>query len=58
MHRRQVLRSWLLEPADHLSGRPRHHNVRARTIEIKVRTSDFHTYFRSVTLLELTDATR
>jgi DNA polymerase-4 len=54
---REVLRSWLLELVDHLGQRLRHGGVRARTIELKARTSDFHTYIRSVTLREATNAT-
>jgi DNA polymerase-4 len=54
---REVLRSWLLELVDHLGQRLRYNGVRARTIDIKARTSDFHTYIRSLTLREPTDAT-
>jgi DNA polymerase-4 len=54
---REMLRSWLLGLVDHLGQRLRHNGVRARTIEIKARTSDFKTYIRSVTLREPTDAT-
>jgi hypothetical protein len=54
---REVLRSWLLELVDHLGQRLRHNGVRARTIEVKARSSEFKTYIRSVTLREPTDAT-
>jgi DNA polymerase-4 len=54
---REVLRSWLLDLVEHLSHRLRRIGVRARTVEVKVRTSDFRTYLRSLTLAEPTDVT-
>jgi DNA polymerase-4 len=54
---RDVLRSWLLELADQVSRRLRQLSIRARTIEIKLRSSDFTTHTRSVTLREPTDST-
>jgi DNA polymerase-4 len=54
---RQVLRAWLLDLVDHLAGRLRRQGVRARTVELKVRSSDFRTRTRSVSLAEATDLT-
>jgi DNA polymerase-4 len=54
---RDVLRGWLLELVEQLGQRLRSHGLRARTIELKVRTSDFETHHRSVTLDEATDVT-
>jgi DNA polymerase-4 len=54
---RDVLRTWLLDLVDHLAGRLRHNGVRARTIELKIRTSDFRTRRRSQALTEATNVT-
>ena len=54
---RDTLRSWLLELVEELGERMRQQGVRARTVEIKARTSDFQTYHRSVTLEGPTDLT-
>jgi DNA polymerase IV len=55
---RRLLRAWLLELVEHLGQRLRRQQARARTVEIKVRTSDFQTYLRSQTLPEATDVTQ
>jgi DNA polymerase-4 len=54
---RDALRSCLLELVDHLAGRLRTHCLRARTVELKVRSSDFHTRTRSQSLIDATDLT-
>jgi DNA polymerase-4 len=54
---RDILRSWLLELVEQLGQRVRHIHVQARTVELKVRSSDFRTCLRSVTLAEPTDLT-
>jgi DNA polymerase IV len=54
---RHVLRTWLLDLVDHLAGRLRHAGLRARTIELKIRSSDFRTQTRSLSLSEPTDRT-
>jgi DNA polymerase-4 len=54
---REALRSCLLELSDHLGHRLRRHKLRARTIDLKVRTSDFQTYTRAQGLSEPTDLT-
>src|SRR5262249_55538234 len=54
---RAVLRSVLLELVEMLSQRLRDLGIRGRTIELKARTADFQTHFRSVTLAEPTDLT-
>ena len=40
---REALRTWLLELVDQLAGRLRQQALRARTIELKIRSSDFRT---------------
>jgi DNA polymerase-4 len=54
---RDLLRSCLLQLVEHVSPRLRQHAVRARTIDLKLRTSDFRTYTRAKTLSEPTDLT-
>jgi len=54
---RQVLRNCLLNLVDELATRMRHEGLRGRTIELKVRSSDFHTRLRSQSLNEVTDVT-
>jgi DNA polymerase IV len=54
---RRVLRAWLLDLVDELAGRLRSEGVRARTIDLKIRSSEFRTVTRSVTLPEATDVT-
>jgi DNA polymerase-4 len=54
---RRVLRAWLLGLVDELAGRLRSEGVRARTVELKIRSSDFRTVTRSLTRAEATDVT-
>jgi DNA polymerase-4 len=54
---RRVLRAWLLDLVDELAGRLRSEGVRARTLDLKIRSSEFRTVTRSVTLPEATDVT-
>jgi DNA polymerase-4 len=54
---RAALRTWLLDLVDQLGGRLRHEGLRARTVELKVRSADFRTRTRSVSLGEATDLT-
>jgi len=54
---REVLRSCLLDLVEQLGQRIRQQRVRARTIELKVRSSSFETRIRSITLSEPTDGT-
>jgi DNA polymerase-4 len=54
---RHVLRIWLLDLVDHLAGRLRREQVCARTIEIKIRSSDFRTQIRAQALPEATNVT-
>ena len=51
------LRIWLLDLVDQLASRLRHVGVRARTIDLKIRSSDFRTRTRSATLAEATNLT-
>src|SRR5262249_9111338 len=54
---RRILRAWLLDLVDHLARRLRHEGIWARTIDMKIRSSDFHTVTRSTTLAEPTNLT-
>ena len=54
---RDVLRTCLLDLVDHLAARLRQQEVRTRTIEVKIRSSDFHTITRSQALREATNGT-
>jgi len=52
-----VLRVWLLDLVDQLASRLRHEGIWARTIDVKIRSSDFRTVTRSTTLAEPTNVT-
>ena len=54
---RNILRVWLLDLVDHLASRLRHEGIWARTIDLKIRNSDFRTVTRSTTLSEATNLT-
>ncbi len=52
-----TLRGVLLELVEQVAGRLRQHRLRARTIDLKVRSSDFRTRNRSLSLDEPSDVT-
>jgi DNA polymerase IV len=54
---RQLLRDWLLDLTDQLAARLRHAGLRARTVELKIRSSDFRTRHRAEALPEASNAT-
>jgi len=54
---RSALRAWLLDLVDELAARLRHAGLRARGIDLKLRSSDFHTRSRARALNEATDVT-
>src|SRR5208283_3828129 len=54
---RHVLTTWLLDLVDQLASRLRHHQIRARTIEVKIRSSEFRTQIRQQALPEATNLT-
>jgi DNA polymerase-4 len=54
---REALRACLLELVDRLGTRLRHQRIRAGCIEIKIRSSDFHTHTHSRRLREMTNVT-
>jgi len=54
---REALRGWLLGLVEHLAGRLRHAGLRAGTVEVKVRSSDFRTRHRARALGRATNAT-
>jgi DNA polymerase-4 len=49
---REVLRGWLLELAEQVTCRMRRQQICGRTVQLKVRFSDFHTITRAKTLPE------
>ncbi len=53
----EVLRAWLVDLAEQVGWRLRRHELRGRTVQIKVRFADFSTITRSITLPEPTDIT-
>ena len=54
----EVLRSWLVELVEQVGRRLRRHGLRGRTVELKIRFSDFKTISRSESLPEPTDITQ
>ena len=54
----ETLRAWLLELTDQVARRLRRHDLRGRTVEIKVRSADFRTITRSRKLPEPTSNTK
>jgi DNA polymerase-4 len=54
---RAVLRAWLLDLVDELAWRLRKQGVRARTIELKLRSSDVRSRIRSLSLRDATNVT-
>ena len=55
--RREVLEAWLLELIDQVSRRMRRYQIRGRTVQLKIRFSDFRTITRAQTLTEPTNQT-
>jgi DNA polymerase-4 len=53
-----VLRTWLLDLTEQVARRLRRHDLRARTVELKLRYNDFTTVSRSRSLTEPSDRTR
>ena len=54
----EVLRAWLVELVEQVARRLRQHDIKGRTVELKVRFADFQTITRSMTLAESTSITR
>ncbi len=55
---KEVLRSWLMDLTEQVGYRLRRHDLYGRTVQIKLRFSDFKTITRSHTLSEPTQMTR
>ncbi len=53
----EILRAWLQELTEQVAYRLRRHQLRGRTVELKLRFSDFRTINRSHTLPEATQTT-
>ena len=54
----EVLREWLVGLVEQVARRLRRHEIRGRTIELKVRFADFKTITRMLTLAEPTNITQ
>lgn len=54
---REALRAWLLDLTDQVSRRVRAQGLRGKTVQLKVRFSDFRTITRAQSLAEPTDVT-
>jgi DNA polymerase-4 len=54
----EVLRAWLVNLVEQVARRLRQHDLRGRTVELKVRFADFKTISRSLTLMEPTCITQ
>ncbi|HUE75001.1 MAG TPA: DNA polymerase IV [Pirellulaceae bacterium] len=54
----EVLRAWLVDLVEQVARRLRRHNLKGRTVELKVRFADFKTITRSLTLKERTNVTQ
>ena len=54
---RDALRAWVVELAEQVGWRLRRHNLRCRTVHLKLRYADFRTITRSKTLPEATNIT-
>jgi DNA polymerase-4 len=55
---REVLRAWLVDLVEQVGRRLRRHNIKGRTVELKVRFADFKTISRSLTVTEMTNITQ
>lgn len=53
-----ILRAWLVELAEQVARRLRSHEIKGRTVELKVRFADFQTVTRSITLTAPTNITQ
>ncbi len=54
----ELLRAWLVELVEQVARRLRQHDIRGRSVELKVRFADFQTISRSVTLPRPTNVTQ
>ena len=55
---REVLRAWLVDLVEQVARRLRRHDIKGRTVELKVRFADFKTISRSLTLAEPSNVTQ
>ncbi len=53
----EVLRAWLVELVEQVPRRLRQHDIKGRTVDLKVRFANFNTISRSLTLAEPTNIT-
>jgi DNA polymerase-4 len=54
----EVLQAWLVDLVEQVARRLRHHDLKGRTVELKVRFADFTTISRSITLQQPTNVTQ
>jgi len=52
-----VLKAWLMELTEQVARRLRHHDLQGKTVQLKVRYSNFDTFTRSKSLVQATNAT-
>src|SRR5579872_6528210 len=52
---REALRAWIVELAEQVGCRLRRHNLRGRTVQVKIRLADFQTITRAKTLSAATN---
>jgi DNA polymerase IV len=55
---KEALRAWLVDLVEQVARRIRRHDLKGRTVEIKVRFADFKTISRALTLPEPTNVTQ
>lgn len=54
----EAVRAWAVELTEQVARRLRRHHLRGRTVQLKIRFSDFQTITRSITLPQPTDVTQ
>lgn len=54
---REALRAWIVELAEQVGCRLRRHDLRGRTVQVKIRLADFHTITRAKTVSAATNIT-
>jgi DNA polymerase-4 len=57
IHEAEILQSWLQELTEQVARRLRRHELRGRTVQLKLRFADFRTITRSQTLPQSTNST-
>lgn len=58
IRQRDIITSWLMELTEQVARRLRRYDIRGRTVQLKIRFSDFHTITRSFSISEPSNSTR